>query len=187
VTPEPQAESAALATAWAVLIEGLLDAGLAGRHRKTLRIAAANKPAATLLGVDAWPSCAAAAWPSLSATAEDIVFWNEAARRPDADAILSDTLVRRFDGTIVPVTRRVSRLDAPPVPTCTACVYAASSRCRIAASSVRPEDELEVRVAELRATLESTADGILVTDLAGRHPQLQPALRRAVEPAGRRC
>jgi diguanylate cyclase (GGDEF)-like protein/PAS domain S-box-containing protein len=71
---------------------------------------------------------------------------------------LSDTVVRRFDGAIVPVTRRVSRLGCADVLVVT---------LRDLSRQRHAEDELETRVAELRATLESSADGILVTDLGG--------------------
>jgi len=106
--------------------------------------------------VDAWTLRGRAA-SDLSATAEDIVFWSEVAAGL-TDAILSDTVVRRFDGSIVPVTRRVSRLDCESMLIVT---------LRDLSAQRATEDELETRLAELRATLESSADGILVTDLGG--------------------
>ena len=148
------AESAALEH-WSALIEGLLDPVWLVHH-KTLRITAANTAAGTLLGVDAW-SLRGRAAADLSATGEDIVFWNEVAAGL-TDAILSDTVVRRFDGAIVPVTRRVSRLGSGDMLVVT---------LRDLSRQRATEDELEARVAEMQATLESSADGILVTDLGG--------------------
>ncbi|MBC7993463.1 MAG: EAL domain-containing protein [Rhizobacter sp.] len=140
---------------WSALIEGLLDPvwlvdGV------SLRIEAANTAAGNLLGVDAWAMRGRAA-ADLSATAEDIVFWSEVAAGL-TDAILSDTVVRRFDGAIVPVTRRVSRIGSDPM------LVVTLRDLRVQRAT---EEELESRVAELRATLESSDDGILVTNLAG--------------------
>ena len=140
---------------WSALIEGLLDPVWLV-DADTLHIVAANTAAGALLGTDAW-SLRGRAAADLSATAEDIVFWSEVAAGL-TDAILSDTVVRRFDGAIVPVTRRVSRLGADDVLVVT---------LRDLSAQRQAEDELETRVAELRATLESSADGILVTDLGG--------------------
>ncbi|HEX3140305.1 MAG TPA: EAL domain-containing protein [Rhizobacter sp.] len=140
---------------WSALIEGLLDPVWLV-DAQTLHIVAANTAAGSLLGVDAWSLCGRPA-AELSATAEDIVFWGEVAGGL-SEAILSDTVVRRFDGAIVPVTRRVSRIGNGET-----LLVALHDLSRQRAT----EDELESRVAELRATLESSADGILVTDLGG--------------------
>ncbi|MEY4563687.1 MAG: hypothetical protein RLZZ618_2964, partial [Pseudomonadota bacterium] len=98
----------------------------------------------------------------LSATPEDLAFWDDVAAGW-TESILSESLVCRFDGRVVPVTRRVSRvrLDEPPVHD----IYLVVLQDRSAQEAT--QIELESRVAELRATLESTADGILVTDLGG--------------------
>jgi diguanylate cyclase (GGDEF)-like protein/PAS domain S-box-containing protein len=144
---------------WSALIEGLLDSVWLV-DAKTLRILAANTAAGDLLGIDAW-SLRGRTAADLSATAEDIAFWNEVAEGL-SDAILSDSVVRRFDGSIVPVTRRVSRIagddDAESVLIVT---------LRDLSHQRAVQEELDTRVAELRATLESSADGILVTDLGG--------------------
>ncbi|WOB08908.1 putative bifunctional diguanylate cyclase/phosphodiesterase [Piscinibacter gummiphilus] len=143
---------------WSALIEGLLDPVWLV-DAIDLTILAANTAAGELLGIDAW-SLRGRAATDLSATAEDIAFWAEAAAGL-SEAILSDTVVRRFDGSIVPVTRRVSRIGQ-------------MSDCEVLIVTLRDltqqraaEEELDTRVAELRATLESSADGILVTDLSG--------------------
>ena len=136
------------------LIDGLLEAVWlvdAG----SLRIRAANAAAGTLFGVDAASLCGRGAT-ELCATPEDLVFWSEASAGL-VDQIVSDTLVRDAGGRLLPVTRRVSRIgDGLFLVT-----------CRDRSAQRAAEEELETRLAELRATLESTADGILVTDLSG--------------------
>ena len=143
---------------WSALIEGLLDPVWLV-DATDLSILAANTAAGELLGIDAW-SLRGRSATDLSATAEDFAFWDEA-REGLSEAILSDTVVRRFDGSIVPVTRRVSRIGQ-------------MSDCEVLIVTLRDltqqraaEEELDTRVAELRATLESSAEGILVTGLSG--------------------
>jgi diguanylate cyclase (GGDEF)-like protein len=146
--------------AWSVLIDSLLEpVWLVSTD--TLRIAAANEAACALLGAKPGELNGRGVT-DLSVTAEDIVFWNEASQGL-ADSILSDTLVRAVDGALIPVTRRVSRVEAvgADAPGCYVVTLHDRRKQRAA------EDELQVRMAELNATLESTADGILVTDLAG--------------------
>ena len=136
------------------LIDGLLEAVWlvdAG----SLKIRAANAAAGDLFGVEAASLCGRGAT-DLCATPEDLVFWSEASAGL-VDQIVSDTLVRDFSGRLLPVTRRVSRIgDGLFLVT-----------CRDRSAQRAAEEELETRLAELRATLESTADGILVTDLSG--------------------
>jgi diguanylate cyclase (GGDEF)-like protein/PAS domain S-box-containing protein len=152
----------AAALAWpemaAGLIEGMLDAvWLVDAH--DLQVVAANAAAGTLMGV-APQSLHGRSVAELTATPEDQSFWREVAQGR-AESIESCTLVRRFDGSLVAVTRRVSRLDTlPGVSLFVVALHDVSEQRRI-------EAELESRLAELAATLESTADGILVTDCAG--------------------
>ena len=126
----------------------LVDAG-------SLRIRSVNAAAAELFGVEA-ASLRGRGATDLCATPEDLVFWSEAATGV-VDDIVSDTLVRHASGRLLPVTRRVSRIGAG--------LFLVTCRDRSAQRAA--EEELETRLAELRATLESTADGILVTDLSG--------------------
>ena len=97
----------------------------------------------------------------LAASPEDLAFWGEVAEGL-TERIESETLMRRFDGRAVPVLRQVSRVDRED----DAALFVVVVRDRSA--QVRLERELEDSLAELQATLESSADGILVTDLAGR-------------------
>ncbi|CAG1018717.1 partial putative signaling protein, partial [Burkholderiaceae bacterium] len=140
------------------LIEAMLDAVWLV-DAASLRIVAANNPAGEMLGCPAAALCGREV-AELCATPEDLCFWREAGAGL-SDAIESETWVRRFDGGTVPVTRRVTRLDLVSGQS----MYVAVLHDRSAQR--RTEAELEERVAELSATLESTADGLLVTDLAG--------------------
>ncbi len=139
---------------WATLIEGLFDAVWLV-DAQDLKIVAANAAAGTLFGTDA-PSLCGRTAPDLGASAEDIVFWDEVAAGV-CDAIHSDTIIRRIDGAIVPVTRRVSPLAGGVLVV----------TLRDLSAQRAAADELETRLAELRATFESSADGLLVTDLNG--------------------
>ena len=115
---------------------------------------------------------------SLLVCPEDMYFWAEVASGL-SDAIESRTLVRRPDGHTTPVLRCVRAVQVPTA--------SAGSRNGISNSSnrgktskrmlmvtlhdlteqLRAEHERDDRLAELNATLESSGDGILVTDLKG--------------------
>ncbi|HUG21665.1 putative bifunctional diguanylate cyclase/phosphodiesterase [Piscinibacter sp.] len=140
------------------LIDGMLDA-IWIVDAASLRVVAANERAGTMLGVAPETLCGRDAI-DLCATPEDLLFWGDAAGGL-AQAIESQTWLRRADGRAVPVTRRVSRLVLGPGESLfIVALHDRSEQCR-------SEAALELRVAELAAALESTADGILVTDLAG--------------------
>jgi len=143
---------------WQPLIEGMLEAVWIVDAIE-LRILAVNRNAAELLGT---PAASLVGRPvvELAATPEDLYFWEDVAAGL-SDHILSETLLPRADGTTVPVERRVSRVA---INDATA-VFVVGIRDQ--SVERRVESELEKLVAELRATLESTADGILVTDLDG--------------------
>ena len=157
----PAPDDAPPLEAWSALIDTLqepvflVDAG-------SLCVVVANEAVATLLGTQA-DTLRGRHVVDLSATLEDIIFWNEVTEGL-ADAILSDTLVRRFDGALIPVTRRVSRMKALAEAGAPK-LYVVTLQDR--RSQRAGEEELQTRLAELHATLESTADGILVTDLGG--------------------
>lgn len=144
--------------AWQPLIEGMLE-GVWIVDAIELRILACNRNAAGLLDT---PLDQLIGRPvvELAATPEDIYFWEDVAAGL-SDQILSETLLLRADGSTVPVERRVSRIVLSDATS----VFVVGIRDQSAERRV--EGELEMLVAELRATLESTADGILVTDLSG--------------------
>jgi len=150
---------AALDAANAALIEALPDAVWLV-DADTLRVRAANAAAARLLGIDAHALCGRSV-DELCATPEDLCFWSEVANGRD-EQIVSDTRLRRADGSVLPVARSVRHVAQPGGTDCyVVCVHDRSTEVHAAR---RPAAAL----AGLRATLESTADGIWVTDLAGR-------------------
>ena len=106
----------------------------------------------------------------LIATPEDLAFWDEVrAGRAGAGAWLdSHTVLVPASGRLVKVQRRVQALAEAPgeVVDDRARTFLVTVQDRTEAE--RQAHERETLVAELQATLESTGDGILVTDLAGR-------------------
>lgn len=123
-----------------------------------LRVVAANATACSLLGV--LPG-ALHDRPviELLTSPEDMLFWEEAAAGL-ADSIQSQTLVCGADGVAIAVDRKVSRVQLAQQPF----MYLVLLR------DLRPqlarETLLEERLADLRATLESSHDALLVVDMA---------------------
>ena len=147
-----------MSATWQPLIEGMIEAVLIV-DAVELRILAANRVAATLFDM---PTERLLGKPvvDLAATPEDVYFWEDVAAGL-SDHILSETLLVRENNSAVPVERRVSRIALTDATT----VFVVG--IRDLSDERRAESELEKLVAELRATLESTADGILVTDFDG--------------------
>ncbi len=125
-----------------------------------LRVVAANHAAAALMGVRAAELVGQDVL-DLAATPEDLCFWGEVAGGL-AKSIESETFICRLGGGTVPVTRRVSCVETAEG----AAFYVVALHDR--SEQLRIQRALEATAADLRATLESTDDGILVTDLAGR-------------------
>ncbi|MFM2448016.1 MAG: hypothetical protein RIS44_466 [Pseudomonadota bacterium] len=138
---------------------------------QTLEIAVVNAAAADMLGVSP-DELLGVRMTALACTPEDVCFWDAAIQGHTIgsnDQVVSDTWLRRAhrgeDGhgqETIPVTRQISLLQCDGASP----YYLVVVRDRSA--HMRVEDELELRIAELAATLESTADGILVLDLHGR-------------------
>jgi diguanylate cyclase (GGDEF)-like protein len=144
---------------WDALLDGLLDAAWLV-DGGSLQVVAANPAALALLKL---PREAVVGAPAAGvlATPEDLAFWEEACRG-GAQRLQSSTVLCRADGETVHALRRISPLPAPEGGTMYLVALQDQTEQR------RAEDERETLLAELRATLESTADGILVTDLSGR-------------------
>jgi diguanylate cyclase (GGDEF)-like protein/PAS domain S-box-containing protein len=124
------------------------------------RVTAVNAAAVRLLGVPAAALVGRRA-EQLAASPEDMLFW-AAAQAGEADALLSDTaLVLRPDDDDARVLFACRSARALPGGAVLVTVQDRSADRRL-------EDEREARIAELEATLESSADGLLVTDLDGR-------------------
>lgn len=140
-------------------LDGLLEAVWLV-DEATLLIIHANERAARLMGrrlADMEGSHVLA----LAATPQDVAFWSEPAQVA-ADGIQSFTSVLNAAGTLVPVERRVARVS---VPGHDAPVLMVTMLDRSQQDAT--ERELETLLTELRATLDSAADGMLVCGLDG--------------------
>jgi diguanylate cyclase (GGDEF)-like protein/PAS domain S-box-containing protein len=127
---------------------------------KALQVVGVNRAASRLLGLDA-RSMQGRKAPSLCVSPEDLSFWAEAAVNPRAQ-IHSETII--LDGT--GVAHWVSRSVMPVAVGDAPAHFLVCLRDQTAKR--RAEQARETLLSELNATLESTSDGILVTDLAGR-------------------
>ena len=133
-----------------------------------LQVLAINAEALALLGLAA-PAVLGQAADGLIATPEDLAYWDEARAaaahlgQRGPGPLLSDTTLVDAAGRLVQVTRRIRALG--PADTAPQ-AYLVVVHDRSAAQ--QEADARELLLSELQATLESTADGILVTDLAGR-------------------
>jgi diguanylate cyclase (GGDEF)-like protein/PAS domain S-box-containing protein len=159
VEPAATAACAPPLALWRKLIEAMLHAVWLVDAR-TLRIVAVNRAAGVLMGRSG-DDLLGKEVIELAATPEDLCFWGEVASGL-TQAIASDTLVCRADGSVAAVTRRVSRVEGDDGMA----LYVVALQDR--SEQVRAERALDSAAADLRATLESTQDGILVTDLSGR-------------------
>ena len=144
--------------AWRPLLDALGDAAWVV-DAADLRVLACNAAASALLGLTVQQPGEVTA-DALIATPEDLAFWDQV-RAGDACELCSHTVVVDRAGRALPALRRIRRIgqgdDAP---------YLVTVHDR---SEVEREAEArEAALAELQATLESTGDGILVTDLEGR-------------------
>ena len=170
---------------WQPLIEGMIEAVWLVDTIE-LRIVAANRAAEAMLGAKRGGFIGHPVI-NLSATPEDIFFWEDVAAGL-SDQIFSETLLRRQDEATVQVERRVSLIKLDQA----ASIYVVAAHDM--STQRRAEDQLEKLIAELRATLESTADGILVTDMEGairscnqRFSEMWDLPTRPADPAQRCC
>jgi diguanylate cyclase (GGDEF)-like protein/PAS domain S-box-containing protein len=140
------------------LLDGTLDA-IWLVDPQTFCITAVNCAAERLVGLPAKTLVGMPA-AALSVTPEDMFFWQEVSTGL-AQGIHSNSMVRGADGDAIAVERKVSLVLLGPDTSC----YVVALRDLRAGQAV--EEALEHRLSELSATLESTRDGILVTDLHG--------------------
>ena len=124
-----------------------------------LRIIAVNRAAETMIGLSR-DQLIGRPVVDIVSTSQDLFFWEDVAAGRSR-AIRSDTLLRRADGEIRQIERRVSLVQIDGDSSCFLVAMVDRSDQRAA------EQQLENIIAELRATLESTADGILVVDMDG--------------------
>ncbi len=140
------------------LIEGMIE-GVWILDPVDLHIVAMNRVAAGMLVVEERALLGKSVI-ELAATPEDIFFWEDVAAGV-SEGIQSETMLRHTSGTTLHVERRVSRVHLDPGQV----VFVVG--LRDLTDKRRVERELEQLVSELRATLESTAEGVLVTDPHG--------------------
>ncbi|MEO7107486.1 MAG: EAL domain-containing protein, partial [Rhodoferax sp.] len=126
---------------------------------KTLRIVAVNHGLASLVGM-ARAEFINRPVVEMTSSPEDLFFWEDVAAGL-TDQILSESLLRGADGVAIPVERKVSRVWLTPTEPI---FLVGMSDLR---QQKQVEEQLESRMSELRATLESTGDGILVLNKAG--------------------
>ena len=140
------------------LLDAMIDAVCLVDPR-TLRIMAVNQVLADLVGLPRQDFLDKPVV-ELTSSPEDLFFWEDVAAGL-AHSILSESLLRNLDGVAVPIERKVSRVWLSRQEP----VYLVAMRNLSQQRQV--EEQLENRMAELRATLESTGDGILVIDMTG--------------------
>jgi len=153
-TPDPTL------VAWLAMLETLGDPAWIV-DASTLSLVGINRPAQTLLGL------ADAALRGLDplgliGTPEDLAFWDDV-KAGHPSRLESESAAMTTDGRVIQVLRRIAPLT---VGGQLAGYYLVLVHDRT--ERLRAQSERETLLAELQATLESTADGILVTDLAGR-------------------
>jgi diguanylate cyclase (GGDEF)-like protein/PAS domain S-box-containing protein len=130
----------------------------------SLRVVAANAAAEALLGLDAAGFQHTRA-DHLLATPEDLAYWDAACEDlASAGTLESQALLHVPDGRVIQLQRSIRPLTSPGAEAprhCLVCTRDITEEQRALAA----QEDLAV---ELQATLESTADGILVTDVNGR-------------------
>ena len=129
-----------------------------------LTVLEANEAARRLLGLSS-AQLIGRRIESLCVTPEDLLFWSEAAGGA-REGLHTETLMRHADGHTLWVDRRAWLIPADESSPQGLALWVVSMRDLSAQR--RGEEEREALLVDLRSTLESTADGILVTDLAGR-------------------
>lgn len=127
-----------------------------------LRVQAANAAAARWLGRGSPAALAGMAAQEVLPSLEDLAFWTERADHRDGAHPGLDSTVElpHPDGGLAQVERRIAAVGQPH--------QAWLVQLRDVSATHRAQQERDTLLAELRATLEATADGILVTDLRGR-------------------
>lgn len=143
---------------WAAVVDNLLDAVLVVQP-VTQTILFANKAAAKLLHTEVTTLMGSSVL-TWTDDLQDHVYW-ETWQQEGAHDLESQTTVRRPDGQQVPVVRKITLVRLSDGEH----IVALSLRDIADAESNRLQ--LEELLVELRSALDSSSDGILVTDLTG--------------------
>jgi diguanylate cyclase (GGDEF)-like protein len=166
-SPEPPGSTTGAARLLVGLLEGLPHAAWLARL-DTRAIVAANAEATRWFagdGADPHALVGRAA-DALAASPEDLAWWR-GAEFGDRSPLYSDTLLPTCDGRTRPMSRSIRVVELPlrdggePEPLALVTVQDRSAEVDLQA-------QREALLSELQGTLEATADGIVVTDLAGR-------------------
>ena len=155
------ARAPAALPAWLSMLHALGDAAWIVDAR-TLTLAGINRAALELLSLGEADARALGAT-ALVSTPEDVAFWDDV-KAGHAGRLESQAAALAADGRLLHVTRRITPLAARAGARPTHYLVVVRDR----SDQLREQLDRETLLAELQATLESTADGILVTDLAGR-------------------
>lgn len=134
---------------------------------ESLRLVAANAAACRMLGETA-QQLIGREITEMMLSPEDLAFWEEVrsgVAEPFAETLCSESLVALADGQLLAVERKVQRVALQMESGRRAVYYLWAMLDTSERHEV--EDRFERLLAEMQATLESTADGILVTDLGG--------------------
>lgn len=156
----PAWSAAAQAAPWPAIIGSLPQAAWLV-DGTTLRVMAANDAAHALLGRSAGSLVGEPA-DAVILTPEDMAYWDDA-RQGGCGVLDSETLLLAADGRSVRASRSIRPFSVEPGAARLFMVVLIDLSARH-----EVEERLEQALAELQATLESTADGLLVTDLNGR-------------------
>jgi diguanylate cyclase (GGDEF)-like protein/PAS domain S-box-containing protein len=147
---------------WKALLDGLPLAAWVVALDDDRQVVAVNAPACELLQ-RTLPELLGAPAATLLATPEDLAWWDEL-DAADPGHLRSNTVLCGPDGSLLHVERWIRPLADARGTGCGHLLVTLRDR----SAEQQATEEHDAAVAELRATLESTADGILVTDLAGR-------------------
>jgi diguanylate cyclase (GGDEF)-like protein len=149
------------------LLEGLPHAAWLARLDTRTVVAANAEATRWFAGDGAGPQALVGrAADAMVASPEDLAWWL-GAELGDRSSLYSDTLVGTGDGRARPVSRSIRVVELPPCgagepePLVLVTVQDRSAEVEL-------QSQREGLLAELQGTLEATADGIVVTDLAGR-------------------
>lgn len=156
------ASGAGVVAAWQALVQAVPDPAWVVAV-PSLQVVAINAAAVRLLGTTEAAARETRA-DHLLATPEDLAYWDEVTSGGEPGALLTETLLQTESGQVLHLRRSIRPLCAPGEAQAAYCLVSAIDTTE----THRLQAEQEDSAAELKATLESTADGILVTDLGGR-------------------
>lgn len=132
----------------------------------SLAILAANPAACSMLGYPA-ETLTGMTITDIECALADVFFWEEVRGGGAIEEQVMEGLYRRADGSLLAASKSVRRI-----------AQGVLVRATDIGAQQRAEDELALMASRLRATLEATADGILVLDREGRVVNLNRRLAR---------